>query len=292
MATATETVVKVILVVWTTLCGLVSLVGNTTVLISSLKYNAITLDRVSVCLINNLALSDLLTVLITILPTLPGIFTQRWVFGDVMCTVIAYLEFYVGATSTYLLCGFTVSKLTSLLFPLDARLRSGRTGRIIAAIIWLTVAILATAQLKAEVLASYDSKVYRCHNVSAWPKKFRLVVAILVIYIPVAVVGLSSLGLILFMKRVRGNSRQAIVSLLSISSIYAVSVLPFGITIVLEAYDCDPGNLVRFAHFIAYLNWAANPVVYLFTVRSFRAFITDKTKIARRKIGDVTISQP
>ena len=51
---------RYLLVLWTGATSLTNLLGNTLVLIATIKYHAIRLDKVSVVLIKNLAAADLL----------------------------------------------------------------------------------------------------------------------------------------------------------------------------------------------------------------------------------------
>ena len=90
---------RYILVFWSLLNFLLSLSGNTLVLVSSIKYHAINLDEVSVILIRYLAVADMMNCVPKSLTAVPGLVLKRWVLGSLMCahsTVNGYITAIVS----------------------------------------------------------------------------------------------------------------------------------------------------------------------------------------------------
>lgn len=131
------------LIAWTILCVTFAVLGNTLVLLAALRYKAIKLDRVSVILISHLAAADLCYTVVGILPTIPTLLLQRWVFGPVLCSVQYYTIYVFLLADVILVCSLNVSKLTCLLCPFSARVRSHRAGRVIALGIWTALLVLS-----------------------------------------------------------------------------------------------------------------------------------------------------
>ena len=90
MTTAT----KVTLITVTFLIVFLGILGNTFVLIASLKYRAINIDRISILLIEHLAAADLLIAVIEYLPLLVVVIADgNWVLGNWVCKIQAYAKF-------------------------------------------------------------------------------------------------------------------------------------------------------------------------------------------------------
>ena len=72
-----------LLIILTTAIILLGLLGNGFVLYASLIYRAINIDRVSILLIENLAIADFLVVMVEFLPMLITLCANDWVMGQV-----------------------------------------------------------------------------------------------------------------------------------------------------------------------------------------------------------------
>ena len=59
-----------------------SLIGDTIILIASVRYNAIKLNKFIVAVMQHIAVWDLLQSISFILPTITSLLVDEWVFGD------------------------------------------------------------------------------------------------------------------------------------------------------------------------------------------------------------------
>ena len=279
------------LLAWTCVCILISLPGNITVLVAVTVYNAIKLDRVSVILILNLAVWDLIYTTAGIIPTIPGLITQRWVFGVGLCSFQYWLIWLALLGDVTLVCSLNISKLTSLLFPLDARLRARRTGRYIALCLWCAILLLsvpvAMNSIRGEIRMNSGS--YRCdysnsHSASLW---WVPVYSILFIILPIILILVTTAWLLWYVNKERGLLRQSILTLIFISGVFVFSYTPLAIMLICYIF-IDPGDpdnapfydqFFKISVFINYLNYTANPVVYYRSISSFNRFV--KTQIFR-----------
>ena len=71
--------VRYILILWCAVSTILSLLGNTIVLIASRKYDAFKLDKYSIRLIDNLAAADLGYTITDIIPTIGAVAANGWV---------------------------------------------------------------------------------------------------------------------------------------------------------------------------------------------------------------------
>ena len=69
----------ILMILWSVIIVIISTIGNTVVLLATMKYNAIKLDDISVTLITNIAIADL-GVALYIATALPGIITKQYYF--------------------------------------------------------------------------------------------------------------------------------------------------------------------------------------------------------------------
>ena len=122
-----DSVSRIFLVGWNVISVLLSLLGNTFVLVASKHGKAVKLDRVSIVLLENLAVSDIGISLFTILPPLfwlyilnPGSCYATYV--TTWLSKITIVPAWTFMTTGILLLPFlNCCKLFSLLFPLRAR---------------------------------------------------------------------------------------------------------------------------------------------------------------------------
>ena len=77
-----------LLIIFTAVVVILGLLGNGFVLYASLIYRAIDIDRISILLIENLAIADFLVVVVEFLPMLVTLCAKGWVLGEVSCSSI------------------------------------------------------------------------------------------------------------------------------------------------------------------------------------------------------------
>jgi hypothetical protein len=121
----------ILMIAWSLTIVISSTIGNTVVLSSTVKYNAIKMDDLSVALISNIAIADL-GVALYVASTLPGIITKHNYFNDLFCTISKAWFYSCLSTEVSLLAALSVSKLFWILKPLKALTRSKKNGRVIS----------------------------------------------------------------------------------------------------------------------------------------------------------------
>ena len=277
---------------WCVLTTSISLSGNCLVLIASHKYDVIKLDKVSTILIKNIAVADLGFALMIIF-TLITIIQDTWIFGTFICEALNYINIFLGISEVNLICALNISKLHCLLFPFQARLRSVRTGHLIAFSMWSIMPIfhfIPSIMLGRKV--AFRLSYYRCEGYFEGAKAmFPMFSGVLFIILPLLTVLMVIIWLLYYVRGVRGLQKQRILILLLISLCYFCSYLPFGIYHIVKATVPGLENNIsisiyfyRFAIFIIYLNFSANPIIYIFSVKSFKYFVANLcTNNLRRK---------
>ncbi|XP_063694954.1 somatostatin receptor type 4-like [Bolinopsis microptera] len=117
------------------------LVGNGTVLYSSVRYNSIRLDKISLIFVKNLAAADILYTIFTIFPNFITFSARRWVLGKVWCFMSAQLSFIPGLVNISIVLCITLYRLVLVVSPFH--ITRCYTARIIAGGFWV-IAIIFT----------------------------------------------------------------------------------------------------------------------------------------------------
>ena len=140
-----------------------SLMGDTTILIASIKNKALKLHRVIIVVIQHIAFCDLIVSATDILPRIVSAISDKWVLGNFFCYLLSYARYYSNATSVFLICAMTTSKLLLLKYPLQFGTTSSKKAHLICLVCWLAGIILPGTYLivdKDDVSFSYRS--YGC----------------------------------------------------------------------------------------------------------------------------------
>ena len=81
---------RYLFIIWTIITLIMCVSGNILVLVASIRYNAIKLDKVSVVLIKNLAIADVIYAVTKMIPTIANITWKRMVLGEIFCGIESY----------------------------------------------------------------------------------------------------------------------------------------------------------------------------------------------------------
>jgi hypothetical protein len=282
-----STVERTALVIWSLLVSLVSVTGNLVVLIASLKYRAIHLDKVSLVLIQHLCVTDMCTVAYILL-TVGNIARGEFLYGDFLCYWSYAFGLSLVAVEMGLICGLNVSKLFNLLSPLGTRQRTTRTGWVIAVTVWIlafgwSLSVRLYSYLKGEVIAYFSPSNFQClallHTSQAGI--FARVYGLLYFVLPILVLLVSTAWLFFYVKIASGINKHTVLTLTLVSGVFLLACGPISAAIFLS-YSHHQSSwyriYFRFASFIAYLNYAANPIIYFLTLKSFREFVQTKMR--------------
>ena len=219
---------RIFLTSWSITSVLLSLLGNTFVLVASKHGKAIKLDRVSIVLLENLAFADIGTSLTSMLPPFlwlfilnPGsgysAYVKTWLSR---ITMVPSLIFMSAGTS--LVSFLNCCKLFSLLFPLRARTWRYRDGYKIAAVVW-TILTLTTF---ISWMASQGFGYAVVMAISATGISLLLLVVLT-----------STIGLLLKVHKARGLKKEGVFSIVLVSAVFFVCFTPMFISNVLDSIN-------------------------------------------------------
>ena len=275
---------RYVLVGWSSLALCTNLLGNTTVLLATIRYRAIRLDKVSVTLIQNIAVSDILMGINTIFPVIVSLIADRWVFGDMLCYIQHYLKIPSIISPELLICAMHISKLTCLVFPLRATQRKKKTARFLAGTLWVLASMISIVQLCVDKYSiAFDYRYFKCtyvYRAATW-KWARPLLFTTIMVLPNIIVCVTTMALLIFiLKRRRALNLQGALTSLYVGLAYVLAFGPISIklSIIQNLYPNLDQNIyglafTRFAFFISFLNGMANVFIYMVSVKSFGEFM-------------------
>ncbi|KAI1721443.1 7 transmembrane receptor (rhodopsin family) domain-containing protein [Ditylenchus destructor] len=141
-----------------------SVVGNSVVVVVILQQRS--MRSVTNLYLLNLALSDLLLSVVCMPPTLVSSLVYCWVFGDILCKLLAYLQPVVVTASAYTLAAIAAERYYAICKPLHSRVWHTRSHAMaIIGLVWLIS--LATNFL---MLFMYELRTYNRNGLNCSPK--------------------------------------------------------------------------------------------------------------------------
>ena len=289
---------------WLMLIFVISLLGDGTILVASIKYKAFKLHKVIVIFIQNIAACDLLITVISIFTQSVSLMADRWIFGTHVCYMKVYLGFMGTVASILLVCGMTVSKLLMVKRPLKARCWSRRRGHGVCAGLWaLSCSVPLTFFIVDKDDLGVNRTTYTCSYNSTgeiW-KWLKLVNVGLFVAIPTVIMVVTSILLVQHLRYARqvalktgGTVRwQGIATVVLTATVYCLSSLPTSIHMVIWPYVKSYTYRVngpRVTDTFMYFNVVANVFVYSITVGSFREFLKKRVEQTSSYLSDVIVN--
>ena len=296
--------------IWTAyhICVMVSsLVGNSIVLLATIKYNALKLHKLIVSIIQHIAVCDLILSVTAVLPKVLALLADGWIFGNVLCHVMAYSMYYFNAVALLLICTLSTSKLLILKFPVRFRTLMTGAGHKICTGIWVTVLTINTplmvlSAINGEII--FDYRVYACKY--GWYAEFwkwlRPAMVVLIIAVPNLIVVATIVPLLLYLLRAKRSAKNSgktqrwrgIMTVFFTVTIYCISILPYvAYTFIRKtraAFVMDPHGYFenQFSRIVAsfiFLNTLCNFYIYWLTIPSFRRFLWSRIQIIRNSVN-------
>ena len=283
-----------------------SVIGDTTILIASIKYKAFKLHRVIIVIIQHIAVCDLIVSATDILPKMVSVISDKWVLGNFFCYLLSYARYYSNTTSVFLICAMTTSKLLLLKYPLQFGTTTLKKAHLICVACWLAASTLPMTFLIVDKNdAIFSFRGYGCvygFSSEIW-HYLRLFVAVLFGFIPICLVVLTTVCLLIEAKIVVSRRReslrwQGIVTTVLTATVFCLSLLPYVVYRVGESVvsvdDKSKSSFYttyfRVAISFLSLNTISNFYIYSLTVSSFRAFIWSKMQMSYQYVTNVDTS--
>jgi hypothetical protein len=276
---------------WLVFVILCSFLGDSTILVASIKYQAFQLHEMVIAFIQHIAVCDLLHSAAISLPTLVSTICHdlSWNGSKVLNYTRFFVSYFIFTVSAFLISALTLSKLLLVKYPFRTQSWTKIHAHGLGLGIWIASLTVPTLHL----LVDKDAIIfdYRIHtgtynyDSDVW-KVLLPVMALLAIFAPNIIIVVSS---VLLLKEAKGVARgtqeslrwQGIMTVLLTAAVYSLSYLPITVYFIAGPFvkqdSSEPGpfyiEFYRIACAALTINVFANIFVYSLTVASFRSFL-------------------
>ena len=264
-----------------------TLIGDTIILVASIKYGAFKLHDGIVVFIQHIAVCDLIMAFTCMFPQIVSIAANCWILGTALCYINVYGPRLGFPVSLFLICAMTITKLFLLRNPLKARHLSKKHAHMMCAGIWVLACYYPITLLLVDKDDIYfDYRIYTCvYAYSSDEKKWKLLKPLvlgLLSIIPTIIVVVISILLVRYLLEARkvsgrcqGSVRwRGIATVLLTASVFIISSAPLTVYNLIESYMGKTSvHFYRVAYSFMYFAVSANFFIYCFTVPSFRIFL-------------------
>ena len=295
--------IQAVITTWYVLSFILCITGNITILYCSIYRKAIKLDPLSVWIIRNLSTADLIQGLINILPVaIVNIAGNRWVFGEHFCYVHYLFRFPFLTANYQLITIMIVNKVFRCLLPLRC-LTTNRHHKISVTVgvvimngfipIWLIIRDFGNSihpvvfselfgacwtvgkQTKPYMVYNY---IDMCLNIVSCGLT-TLIMVILTIFL---------IGFAKHKTKTKVNIKNMAV-IVGVAMVFCISTVPFFVWFTMYTFYGE-GMVTMFPSYHSFLVFSRyalhsmqisafiNPIVYFFTIPSFRRYIVSLRK--------------
>ena len=281
---------RYVLTAYTSFIFLSSVIGDTLILIGSLRYNAIKLHKIMVVFIQYIAVADLVCSIVRVLPGAVSLVANGWVLGDFLCSAGFFMSCSFGGTIAILIGALTFAKFLIVKYPLRAVHYSKRAGHLTTLVMFSCMSCFGVL-LTAEKGTYFSYVSYNC-DYALHKSKIDYVFGVVmgaVGLITTGIITVSSVMLLLLAKKIAdrrtgGLQWQGIRTVLLTVVVYAIATVPLAVNFS-EPPKSQPQSTstsyityIRFAMFILYLNTTANFYIYTASLTSFREFLKSRIR--------------
>ena len=270
-----------------------SLIGDSIILVATIKYRAIKQQKVIVAVIQHLAVSDLLQTVFRIFPIAVAIAADKWVLGDVLCHTQDFVTWAIGGVTMVLTCAMSSLKLAHVKYPFLTRTWSQKFGHKVCAAVWTFILVSYAPVLVVKIglirdTIYFDYNNYECRytnrsiNAPSWYLYYHIITFFMSSVLSYLILIVTSILLLLAAKAVRSRNGGAVrleglITVLLTVGIYLISFMPKMLVYNGSQMEFNFAPWIwKTISFVFYLNVTANFYIYCITIKSFRKFLKMK----------------
>ena len=266
------------------------LLGNGTVLYSSVRYNSIRLDKISLLFVKNLAAADILYTIFTIFPNFITFSARRWVLGKVWCFMSAQLSFIPGLVNIFIVLCITLYRLVLVVSPFH--ITRCYTARIIAGSFWVFAIIFAlVTAIVFKTTSDFNQDNGTCisslyDDPSA--KSLSTLCNMMFVMLPMVLIMLTNVTLCVIafrhsrrqrivMDKKKSRRNKGLVMICLLSGMFVASWLPYIIYNLIKVKSKTSAvsqELDILSFHCIFINSFGNPILYSLTNKRFGEYVT------------------
>ena len=261
-----------------------SLIGDTFILIASIRCKSIRLPAVIVVFIQHVAVSDLVTAVSSLVMQAVSLIANKWIFGAALCYMRAYFTFIGYNASSLLVSGMATSKLLILKYPLRASAWTAGQAHKACAVLWILSLYWPICFLSVDRGdLSFDYMLYACTYEFTSPKweYLQRTSFIILVIVPTFTVSATAVLILVVARRVARDARQGlrwqgVLTVVLTAAAHSFSFLPiatYHISLPLVEEGPYKVSFCRMAVSFLAFSVIANFSIYCLTFNGFRHFL-------------------
>ena len=281
-------------IAWGQLSFILGITGNVFVLYATVAHNAIKLDKMSVWIINNLAVADICNCILVLLPILLtqyGKLNDTLLFGETFYITLGCYMFTFYVANIFLVNFLAVNKFVRCLFPLR-NLDSSRRQRIAVTIVTIMACsapiVLQIYNLSQGILTLNDNAMYADYFGVAWSNTITIkckmgqaeqiidyLIMFTIIVLPCVSLIIFNFALVILAVKNSNtsiNKQNLLISILMIFT-FLSSYLPYLLVYLLKSKSLEAEEI---AVVIPNLTVWNNPLIYFAVNRTFKTFVKER----------------
>ena len=267
-----------------------SLLGDSLILLASFKKDAFKLHSFIVVIIQYIAVFDIASTIIGVIPTTLSLIANSKIFSDALCYIQESLGVSIATTLAWLTPILTTSKFLILKYPLrSASWTKKKMGHIVCWLSMIPAVLITTTKLVVNDDVSFDFRIYACtysYKSNIW-RNLMPILALIVLVLPNTILIATTIPTLKYLytasksaRRVQGSIPwQGAVTVSLTAIVYCISFLPLSIYYIGASFvetNFFAVHLCRFAHFFSAINIMSNIYIYALTIKSFRRFLLSR----------------
>eukprot|EP00116_Pleurobrachia_bachei_P005150 sb/3465412/ len=182
------------------------LLGNIIVLYGSMRYKAISVDKISTILVETLAILDLTIVVTFVIPVWCTLIGRRWILGPVLCYIQGFVGFSCSMVEMTVIQMISIYRFYSLCLPFSARAIDSSTARkFVAGVIVFIGGYMLCIHLMGQywffspgMLSCQPSGITDPRDIMM---VYTIVATVLTVMIPVVTIIVSNIGILIIVGR-------------------------------------------------------------------------------------------
>ena len=278
---------------WAIISLILDLLGNSLILYGTKYHKAISLDTVSVWIIQQLSIIDIINGLLVILPIIIVLF-NGWIFGNIICRFISVITIIPIVANIVLIVCLSFNKLYRCICPF--RIPRTIIKKLIITLATFSLSLLLPVWLiygisTGMLETKYSDSICLCTNHFSttshhWNKIIGLVLLIIVVGVQsfMLVVINMYLTLLAFWKETNQVRKMTIFAVVLITIGYLICVIPF-LTYYTTRTQYDDSFSLRFVYFGMFFSSFSNPISCFFSNTRFREFVFQMVTCGRLKMS-------
>ena len=281
------------LIVYLIVLMIIGLLGNLIALLGSIFHHAIKTDKISVVMLRDLALTDILLTIFLYIPLLSTLYKKKWVLGKNFCGVSHYAYETLLLNKIIVIAIISIYRLWLIRKPPSVKRGLSQNKCIALCVIIPFICFIPQILMEAtikEASTFFDPLRLTCYGKNYYGKYAMksLLTLIPFLILPIIVIIIANIKLIAVLvqqarKTKRGfQKRRLFIAIKFVRLIIVITYLPAILFMIMQwAYQSEEDqrdhkiilHSINFCNIVAPLNCAASPILYVLANSEFRTYL-------------------